>query len=36
MNGVKARLAKLKDLLKDELISQEEFDAKKKEILASI
>jgi membrane protease subunit (stomatin/prohibitin family) len=35
-NDVKARLARLKDLLKDELISQEEFEAKRKEILSAI
>jgi membrane protease subunit (stomatin/prohibitin family) len=32
----KSRLARLKGLLADELITQEEFDAKRKEILASI
>ena len=35
-DSAKARLGKLKDLLKDELITQEEFDAKRKEILSSI
>jgi membrane protease subunit (stomatin/prohibitin family) len=36
MDVAKARLAKLKELLKDDLISQAEFDTKKKEILSSL
>ena len=35
-SAAKAKLAELKDLLKDELITQEEFDAKKKEILSRL
>jgi membrane protease subunit (stomatin/prohibitin family) len=36
MSEAKAKLAQLKELLKDELISAEEFEAKKKDILSKI